>query len=419
MSSPRAAPTAGRSVSESSKKTTWFFPRAFAVIIAASAHATSSRGFAACSGPLSDADRDGDPAGKGELDLVEAACEPARGRDHLILPAVRDDHGELLAADPADDVVGTDRRAEVVRELGQDVVADGVPEDVVDLLEVVDIDHHDRDVLVLGRRARQLAAEPLVEVAMVVEPGQRVGLRLALEVGADVRVVERERRCVAQPLRQLELRFAERRVLADPVDVQRALEDAARDQRHDDQRLGIDWRAGHERDAGVEVRLVREHRLAVLDSPAGDPDAERERVVEDLVGVLAADECRHQLTHRHVGLVDVQCLVRDDLVERVRDPDEQRVEALLGEQVVEDVCEPAVRVGRRCRAGRTVGGHEPHAWSAEIGGCASWFVHVPEAGDGGEGPQKPTARIIATIQLAALPLSGDTDIACDVASVSL
>ena len=41
----------GRSVADSSKRTTWFLPRAFAVIIAASAQATSSRGFAACSGP--------------------------------------------------------------------------------------------------------------------------------------------------------------------------------------------------------------------------------------------------------------------------------------------------------------------------------------------------------------------------------
>ena len=41
----------GRSSVSSSKNTIWFLPRAFAVIIAASAQAISSRGFIACFGP--------------------------------------------------------------------------------------------------------------------------------------------------------------------------------------------------------------------------------------------------------------------------------------------------------------------------------------------------------------------------------
>ena len=295
--------------------------------------------------PLRDSDRDRDGPGEVELDLVEALGEPGCERDRLLLAAVGHDHRELLAADPADDVGHADRRAQVVGELRQHVVADGVPEDVVDLLEVVDVDHHDRHVRVLGRGKRQLAPEALVEVAVVVETGERVGLRLALEPGANVGVVECERGGVSQPLRQLELDVAEGRVLADPVDVECSLEHASCDQRHDDQCLGIDRRARDEGDPGIEVRLVREHRLAVLDRPAGDADPEREGVVEDLVGIVAADESRHEVPLRLVRLVDVQRLVGDDLVERVRDPDEQRVEALLGEQVVEDVGEAPVGVG--------------------------------------------------------------------------
>ncbi len=219
-----------------------------------------------------------------------------------------------------------------------------------------------------------------MEVAVVVEAGERVGLRLALEPGADVGVVERERRGVAKPLRELELGVTEGRVLADPVDVQRSLEHASCDQRHDDQRLGIDRRARDEGNAGIEVRLVREHRLAVLDRPAGDPDTEREGVVEDLVGVVAADEGRHEVPLRLVRLVDVQRLVRDDLVERVRDPDEQGVEALLGEQVVEDVGEAPVGVGGRRTGGRRFGRDQPHARCAKLGWCACRFVHVPSSG---------------------------------------
>ena len=46
-----SAVSAGRSRPPSWKTTIWPLPRAFAVIIATSAHATSSRGLAACSGP--------------------------------------------------------------------------------------------------------------------------------------------------------------------------------------------------------------------------------------------------------------------------------------------------------------------------------------------------------------------------------
>ena len=158
------------------------------------------------------------------------AVPPAgsRARAHALL-ARRDDHRELLAADPADDVGRADGRAQVVGELDQHLVADGVAEDVVHLLEVVDVEHHERDVLVLARGQRQLTAEALVEVAVVVEAGERVGLGLALEPVADVRVVERERGGVADAPGELELLVAERGVLADPVDVERALERAARD----------------------------------------------------------------------------------------------------------------------------------------------------------------------------------------------
>ena len=262
----------------------------------------------------------------------------------------------------------------MVGELGQHVVADSVSEDVVHLLEVVDVHHHEHDVLVLARCAGQLAAEAFVEVAMVVETGERVCLGLALEPRTDVSVVEGKRRRVAEALRQLELLLREAGVLTDPVDVESALQRATRDQRDDDQRFWLDRRSGHELDAGIEVSLVREHGLAVLDRPAGDADAEGEDVVEDLLRPLAPHERRDELSLRLVGLVDVQRLVRDDLVERVRDPDEQRVEALLREEVVENVREAAVGVDEGSAAG--VPGNQPYVRLAVVGGKACGIVHV-------------------------------------------
>ena len=66
--------------------------------------------------------------------------------------AVGDDDRELLATRPADVVALTDGRAELDRELREHLVADRVAVDVVDSLEVVEVEHQERDGAALGRR---------------------------------------------------------------------------------------------------------------------------------------------------------------------------------------------------------------------------------------------------------------------------
>ena len=141
----------------------------------------------------------------------------------------REDHRELLATDAADDVRRAHRRAQDVGDLVQQLIADAVAVDVVHLLEVVEVEHHDRDGVVRGRRLQERLAQAVVERAVVVEAGEGVGLGLVLEPRADVRVVDRERGGVAEALREEELLVGERSVLADAVDVERALQPAACD----------------------------------------------------------------------------------------------------------------------------------------------------------------------------------------------
>ncbi len=362
-------------------------------------------------GPVGDPDRDRDLAGHVELDLLEPRRQPVRHRHRVGCVAGGDDDGELLAADPADDVRRAHRGAQVVRQARQHLVAGAVAVDVVDLLEVVDVDHHERHRLVDGRAARQLAPQPLVEVAVVVEPRERVGLGLVLELRAPVCVVERERGRIAEALRQLELLLAEGRVLADPVDVERSLQQAARDERDDDQRLRVDRSAGNELHAGVEVRLVREHGLAVLHSPARDSLAERESLAEDLARPFAADERGHQLALGLVGLVDVQRLVGDDLCQRVGDPHEQRVEALLRQHVVEDIREPPVGVdvdaGRGRRVRRRSGCDQPEARPCAMDGGAGWIVHgARRQGVVGTRPRR-AGSTIGLCHVVAVPRTGE------------
>ena len=120
--------------------------------------------------------------------------------------------------------------------------------------------------------------------------------------------------------------------------------DTAGDERDGDERLGLGRRTGDEGDSRIEVRLVREHRLAVDDRPARDALPEGGARAHDLVLPLGTREHGDQLVARVVRLVDLECVVRNEVVERVRDAVEQRVEALLGEHVVEDLGQPPVRL---------------------------------------------------------------------------
>ncbi len=291
-----------------------------------------------------DADRDAHRPGRLEVRDRDALRHPLGERVRGCKVGVPHDHGELLAADAADVVALADDGTQVICELGEDVVADRVAVDVVDALEVVEVEHHQGDGGVPRRGAHELAPQPFVERPVVPQPREGVRLRLQGEGRVHVGVVERERGCVPEANGEAELVLGE--ILeADAVDVERAFHASARDQRHGDQRLRVGRRAFDEADPRIEVGAVREHGLAVLDGPAGDTGAERERLVgEHLLGVLAAGEHAAKLRLCLVGLVECEVVVGDQLPHRVGDPLEQRVEALLREDVVEDVGELAIRL---------------------------------------------------------------------------
>ena len=108
-------------------------------------------------------------------------------------------------------------------DLLEQLIADTVAVDVVHLLEVVQVEHHDGNGVVRSRCGQERLSQAVVERAVVVEAGECVRLGLVLEARADVGVVDRERGGVPEALREEELLVGERGVLADAVDVERAL----------------------------------------------------------------------------------------------------------------------------------------------------------------------------------------------------
>ena len=90
---------------------------------------------------------------------------------------------ELLAAVAREAVLAPDLRACTVwREVLEHVVAGQVAVAVVDLLEVVDVEHHQRQRPPVAVRARDLALERLEEVALVEDLRQAVDGRQAVDL---------------------------------------------------------------------------------------------------------------------------------------------------------------------------------------------------------------------------------------------
>ena len=87
---------------------------------------------------------------------------------------VLDQRGELVPAQPCRQVLRPEHRGQPLADLGQQLVPGGVPERVVDLLEVVQVDDHHPGALPGPLAARHRLAGPLAEQHPVGQAGQRV-----------------------------------------------------------------------------------------------------------------------------------------------------------------------------------------------------------------------------------------------------
>ncbi len=124
------------------------------------------------------------------MDKVTVTCAPPCTRigvaAHAVMYALGQLHGvhDFRAGQQDREFVATEARAGVARanlRLGaprdflERLVARQVAEAIVDLLEVVDVDHEAGQRLAGALGARQLLAQPVVEVAPVVPAGEEIG----------------------------------------------------------------------------------------------------------------------------------------------------------------------------------------------------------------------------------------------------
>ena len=117
-----------------------------------------------------DSGADGDRADQVELEPADPLHDRAGDRERLARVVLGQQKGELVAAEPE----GLAVLAQLGRELGEEPVAFGMAVEVVDALEVVDVDQAEREGRAAGLGLDELALEPVVEVPVVPEPGERV-----------------------------------------------------------------------------------------------------------------------------------------------------------------------------------------------------------------------------------------------------
>ena len=138
-----------------------------------------------------DADAGADvQAGRADVDrLFQQRRDALCHRRRLVGIRSIEQHRELVAAQACHQILATDDLADARTDLAQQLVPGLVPEGVVDLLEVVQIDQQQGQPPGLGgvgRERCQCQLELFQEVATISEPGELVGLGLML-----TRLVER------------------------------------------------------------------------------------------------------------------------------------------------------------------------------------------------------------------------------------
>src|ERR1051326_7125931 len=142
-------------------------------------------------------------------DLIEDALGHGAGAAEV---RVREDDRELVAAEAGEEVGRAQRLAHGAAELGEDDVADGVAERIVDLLEVVDVEHQERERQRVDAGALDLLRQLPAEVALVPDAGEVVGVGEVLDLLARGEVAEEHCHLRGEDLEELRVGLVERRV---------------------------------------------------------------------------------------------------------------------------------------------------------------------------------------------------------------
>jgi hypothetical protein len=171
------------------------------------------------------------------------------------------DYSELVAADPAWDVGGANHLAHPLGGLREHRVARQMPDLVVHVLEVVEVEDDQSEAPVVAVCARTLARQRLVEVPPVVEPGQRVEIGELPCLAEALCVLDRRRRPLGQLLEAAHVVLREMPVAVPCVD--REVADPAA--------VVLEWHGETSGDQARRVLVLLAIAVGDLDRPCARP----------------------------------------------------------------------------------------------------------------------------------------------------
>src|SRR5262249_36754067 len=121
------------------------------------------------------------PVLRPERVLRERDAQALRGRERAGLVRLAEDERELLASEAARRVRRAERLVEELADALQHLVAERMAVRVVERLERVDVEEHERQNASVALRRRDFFTEPLIEVRAVPDARERVDVRARRE----------------------------------------------------------------------------------------------------------------------------------------------------------------------------------------------------------------------------------------------
>src|SRR3989449_294279 len=202
----------------------------------------------------------------------DQAMQATRDHDGAFLGSLRQQQHELVAAIAKGKVDQPAVRLDLLADLGEQLRAHQVPESVVDLLEMVEIDEDQREFVVVALGAVNLRFQDEIQVARVVKAGAVVGDRELMNSLDMPGVLERNGSKVGQGFQQRQVAALEA-IRPHAID-QFNHAQAAVAEAHWDGHNGLRLHHGLLIHLGKETRVLahvgHDHLLAVLRHPAGD-----------------------------------------------------------------------------------------------------------------------------------------------------
>jgi hypothetical protein len=117
--------------------------------------------------------------------LFDAGPQPLRQSNGFRCPGPHEQDDELLTSVAGNDVVLTSIGLEEPRQDAEHIVAGGMPEGVVVALEMVQIEHRNRQPKAVAAPEGEVSPKFFIEVVAILEPGEMVGRHEFREPGIE------------------------------------------------------------------------------------------------------------------------------------------------------------------------------------------------------------------------------------------